>query len=166
MKPPPSFAAFLMVGAVAAGINILARLIIDSVASYGVAILLAFVIALTSAFILNRRFVFRADGGRWRGQFWRFLIVNLISLAQVFAISFALARLIFPSIGMNWHGDTIAHIIGVISPMFTAYLAHKHFTFRARTRPRRGGSAGRPGERLAEAGGVANGRSAASRKDC
>jgi putative flippase GtrA len=122
---------FVAVGAAAALVNLVARALIDRVTSYEAAIVLAFPIALATAFALNRSYVFDDREGRWPGQFARFLAVNLIALVQVFAVSVGLARWLFPAIGFAWHAETMAHALGVASPILTSYWAHSRFTFAA-----------------------------------
>lgn len=120
---------FVLIGGFAALVNLVSRIVIDIATGYEVAIVLAFPVALTTAFALNRAFVFDARDGDWRRQYWRFFLVNLAALVQVFLISVGLARFAFPAIGFAWHPDTVAHALGVISPILTSYWAHKHFSF-------------------------------------
>jgi hypothetical protein len=61
----------------------------------------------------------------------RFFVVNLAALAQVWLISVALYRLIFPMIGFEWHAELVAHSVGVLSPVVTSYYAHKHYSFKS-----------------------------------
>ena len=129
MKDRRAFLLFVLIGGFASAVNLVARLAIDLWTSYEIAILLAFPIALTTAFLLNRAYVFDAKDGRWTQQYWRFLIVNLAALVQIFVISVALARWLFPAIGFTWHADTVAHAVGLISPIFTSYWAHRRFSF-------------------------------------
>lgn len=132
MRISRAFALFVLVGGSAAALNIAARAFFSQFTSFEVAVVLAFPIALTFAFWLNRSFVFGAGGAGWHVEYGRFLVVNLVALAQVWVVSVALARLVFPAIGLAWHAELIAHAIGVLSPVFTSYFAHKHFSF-ART---------------------------------
>lgn len=134
MKPGPAFLLFVLISGFAAAVNLVSRILIDLLTSYEVAIVLAFPIALTTAFLLNRLFVFKPASPAWRGQFVRFLFVNLAALAQVFIVSVLFARLIFPAVGMKFHADTVAHAIGLVSPIFTSYWMHKHFSFASGTR--------------------------------
>jgi putative flippase GtrA len=129
MKESERFVAFVAVGGFASVVNLVARLIFDTVTSYEAAILLAFPVALTTAFLLNRAFVFRSGDGGWERQYWRFLLVNLATLVQIFLVSVALARFIFPASGFTWHADTVAHAIGLVVPIFTSYWMHKRFSF-------------------------------------
>lgn len=123
---------FIVVGGLAALVNILARIFFNSVFSYEFSIVLAFPVALTFAFFLNRIFVFDAAGGAASGQYFRFLLINLLALVQTLAISVLLAGWAFPAIGFDWNARTIAHAVGVAVPIFTSYLGHKHFSFAQR----------------------------------
>jgi putative flippase GtrA len=129
MKEPTRVFLFVAIGGFAALVNFVARILIDRTTSYEVAIVLAFPIALTTAFLLNRALVFDGRHGDWRTQFWRFLLVNLVALVQVFVVSVALARFAFPAIGFTWRAHTVAHAIGLASPILTSYWAHKYFSF-------------------------------------
>jgi putative flippase GtrA len=96
---------------------------------YELAIVAAYICGMTVAYLLNKRFVFEASGRGVRSEYLRFTLVNLLAVAQVWVVSVGLARLVFPSIGFTWHADTVAHVIGVIVPVFTSYLGHRHFSF-------------------------------------
>ena len=123
------FVLFALVGGIAALVNILARLGFSLVTPFEVAIVLAFPVALTVAFLLNRYFVFSATDGHAPSQYARFLLVNLVALVQVFVVSVLLARVIFPWAQFTWNAETVAHVIGVLSPIVTSYALHKSFTF-------------------------------------
>jgi putative flippase GtrA len=124
------FVAFLIVGAAAALVNLLSRIFFSLFMIYEIAVVPAFVAGLTCAFILNRRYVFVDAAGDTRGQYVRFAIVNLLALVQVWLISVGLLRLVFPAIGFEWQAETVAHGIGVVSPILTSYFAHKYYSFR------------------------------------
>lgn len=131
MKISRAFIVFVAIGGFASLVNLVARLLINRVTSYELAIALAFPIATLTAFVLNRLFVFKATGRGARSQFARFLFVNILSLGQVFLVTELFARVILPALGLTWHGDTVAHAIGLLSPLLTSYWAHKHFSFAA-----------------------------------
>jgi putative flippase GtrA len=38
--------------------------------------------------------------------------------------------MVFPWMAFHWHPEDVAHLIGVASPIFVSYYAHKHFSFR------------------------------------
>lgn len=123
------FIRFLLVGGVAALVNIAARIGFNTVVPYEIAIVIAYLFGLSTGFILNRVFVFEGTGSVI-SQYWRFTFINLVSLIQVWLISVGLARWGFPAIGFTWNAETVAHAIGVGSPVITSYWAHRHFTFR------------------------------------
>jgi len=125
-----AFAAFVLTGGLAAGVNVVSRYLLSRWLVFEAAVAVAFVLAMTTAFLLNRAFVFRSSA-HWAGQYWRFALVNLIAFVQVFLVSEGLVRLLFPAIGLRWHPLEIGHLLGVMSPIATSYFAHKHFTFRA-----------------------------------
>ena len=131
MKHLKQFVLFTMVGGIAALVNILARIGFNLVIPFEVAVILAFPVALTVAFVLNRHFVFKARAGDLHSQYVRFLVVNLIALAQVFFVSVLLARVVFPWAAFTWNAETIAHVIGVLSPIVTSYVFHKSYTFQS-----------------------------------
>jgi len=53
-----------------------------------------------------------------------------LAFAQVWVVSVGLARVIFPAIGFSWRAETVAHVVGVLSPVVTSYVLHKRFSFR------------------------------------
>lgn len=122
---------FLLVGGLSAVANVSVRWAVNRVVSFEAAVVIAFFVALTLAFMLNRRLVF-ATTGPSVGQFWRFMLVNVLALAQVWGVSVLLFRSVFPASGFYWHAETVAHVIGVCSPLATSYFAHKHFSFAER----------------------------------
>jgi putative flippase GtrA len=124
-----AFAAFVVSGGLAAGVNVVSRYLLSRWLTFEAAVAVAFVLAMTTAFLLNRAFVFRSSA-HWLTQYWRFAVVNLIAFVQVFLVSEGLVRLLFPAVGLRWHPLEIGHLLGVMSPIATSYYAHKHFTFR------------------------------------
>lgn len=124
-----SFAAYIVVGSTSSAVNIGARMLFDRFMSYEAAIIFAFIVSVVVAFLLYRRFVFDVTGPEWPTQFAKFVTVNLFGLVQVFCVSLLLARALFPAIGFTYHAETIAHVMGVGSPVLTSYFLHKHISF-------------------------------------
>jgi putative flippase GtrA len=124
------FLRFLLTGGIAAGVNVAACWLLGFVMSYEMAVTLAYLAGMTTAFILARTYVFDGRGGRVAMQYSRFALVNAIAFAQVWLVSVGLARGLFPAIGYTLHPDTVAHVIGVMSPIVTSYIGHKHLSFR------------------------------------
>ncbi|MGA0588047.1 GtrA family protein [Dyella sp. KRB-257] len=124
------FIKFLVTGGVAAIANFGSRIVLSYWLPYIPSIIIAFCIGLISAFVLNRTFVFVNAANTLRNQAWWFTIVNLAALVQTLAISVILAKYALPALGMGTHAETIAHGVGVLVPVMTSYLGHKHLSFR------------------------------------
>jgi putative flippase GtrA len=133
--PPRSerarFLRFLVTGGLAAGVNIVSRILFDRAVVYEIAVVLAYLVGMTTAFILARLFVFDGRAGDARGQYMRFALVNVLAFAQVWIVSVGLDRYIFPAIGWTWQAATLAHAIGVVSPVAASYFGHRKFSFRS-----------------------------------
>jgi putative flippase GtrA len=123
------FVRFLLVGGAAALVNVLSRMAFSLSVPYIAAIVIAYVCGMTTAYALNKLFVFAPSGRAVHEEYLRFTIVNMVALAQVWLVSVGLAFYIFPWLGFNWHAETIAHIIGVAVPTVTSYFGHRHFSF-------------------------------------
>ncbi len=123
------FLRFLITGGIAALINLGSRYIINFFISFEIAVVLAYLIGMSSAYILARIFVFDNSGRSVASEFQRFAIVNLFALILVWVVSVGLARFIFPAINFSWYANDIAHLIGVMVPAITSYFAHRFFTF-------------------------------------
>ena len=121
--------AFVVAGGIAAGVNWLSRIALSAIMVLELAVVVAYLIGMTTAYVLNRSFVFAKSNRTIRDEYVRFAIVNVIALAQVFLVTIGLARFVFPALGFTWYADEIAHAVGVASPIVTSYLGHKKFTF-------------------------------------
>lgn len=124
------FMRFLLVGALAASLNVAARWLLDLTMPYEAAVALAYLVGMIAAFVMSKRFVFERSGAPVAVQFVRFAAVNAVAFVQVWLVSVGLARLAFPAAGFVWHADTLAHLIGVASPIVTSYIGHRFFSFR------------------------------------
>ena len=94
------------------------------------AVVLAYIVGMAAAFLLARAFVFTGASGSVHGQAARFAVVNAVAFAQVWLVSVGLARLLLPAIGWIWSPETVAHLVGVASPVVTSYFMHRRFSFR------------------------------------
>jgi putative flippase GtrA len=123
------FIRFAFSGGLAAGVNILSRLALSQILPYSIAIAIAFLFGMVTAFTLMKLLVFEKTGQRIHHEYLRFCLVNAIAFVQVWAVSIVLAQFLLPALGVHSHDETIAHVIGVLSPIVTSYFLHKHFTF-------------------------------------
>ena len=124
------FLRFLLVGGTAAFVNIVSRVIISQFIRFEIAVVVAYLVGMTVAFVLSRMLVFKATSRSVWDEYSRFFLVNLVALAQVWLVSVGLSNWLFPAVGWTFHAELIAHTIAVGSPVFTSYYAHKLFTFR------------------------------------
>ncbi len=121
---------FLVTGGFAATVNVASRFVLNPLLGFETAVFLAYLIGMVTAYLLFRAFVFGHSGRSISSEVYRFTLVNIGALAIVWLVSVALARAVFPSIGLIWHAQDIAHLIGVSIPAITSYFGHLWFTFR------------------------------------
>ena len=125
------FLIFLITGGLAACVNFGSRIVYNQWLGFSFAVVLAYLTGMITAFLLARLFVFTDSGQSvQRSVFW-FALVNLVAVLQTWAISMLLAYVLLPRAGVSRFAPEIAHAVGVIVPVFTSYLGHKHWTFRA-----------------------------------
>lgn len=129
----PEFLRFLLAGGVAALANMASRLLFSIVMPFEAAVALAYLVGMGTAFLLMRSFVFGASERGPGAELGRFALVNLVAFCTVWVVSVSLARIVFPAIGFTWHAETIAHVVGVLSPVVVSFWGHKAFTFRRPT---------------------------------
>jgi 4-hydroxybenzoate polyprenyltransferase/putative flippase GtrA len=130
-----TFLRFLVVGAIATAANWGSNLGFVRVMDLRWSVLAAGLVGLVVSYALNRLFVFgRSDRPAWQ-ETARFALVNALAVAQIWLVTLGLVRFGFPLIGFAWRPEAVAHAIGVLVPVLTSYLGHRHFTF-ARSFPR------------------------------
>jgi putative flippase GtrA len=123
------FLRFLLTGGFAAATNLAARGLLNLLISFEVAVVLAYLIGMVTAYILARIFVFKSSGRSVASEFKRFAVVNFFALALVWSISVLLARVVFPFAGFTWHAEDVAHLAGVLAPAIVSYFGHRAYTF-------------------------------------
>ncbi|MBH1961961.1 MAG: GtrA family protein [Rhodocyclales bacterium] len=123
------FLAFLITGGLAASVNFCSRMLYSLKLDYPMAIVLAYLTGMVTAFVLARLFVFKESQQPLRHSAMYFVLVNLVAVAQTWAISMLLAYHVLPAMGIRRFVPEIAHAIGVVVPVFTSYLGHKRWSF-------------------------------------
>jgi putative flippase GtrA len=126
------FLKFLLSGGTAALVNLVSRYVLNLVMPFEAAVVVAYFVGMIVAYLLMSRFVFGRSGRSVASEVRRFVAVNLVAFALVWAISVGLARIVFPELGLTWHADDIAHFIGVMVPAVTSYIGHRFYTFARR----------------------------------
>ncbi|MHB1271857.1 MAG: GtrA family protein [Rhodanobacter sp.] len=123
------FFKFLVAGGIAATANFGSRIVLSLWMHYIPAIVVAYLIGMLMAFVLNRLLVFENPSNALHHQMGWFIAVNIAAVLQTLVISLVLADYLLPTIGILRHKDTIAHVFGVAAPVITSYIGHKKFTF-------------------------------------
>jgi putative flippase GtrA len=124
------FVLFLLTGGTAAAVNFFSRILYNHWLDYSSSIIVAYLTGMVAAFLLARSFVFTESSQDWRHSALIFTLVNVVAVAQTWAISMGLVYYILPSAGITHYAPEIAHAAGVVFPVFTSYLGHKHWSFR------------------------------------
>lgn len=124
------FIVFLVTGGTAAAINFGSRIFYNQWMPFSAALVLAYFTGMITAFVLARLFVFKGSQQSMRRSVLFFILVNLVAVAQTWAISMALAYYLLPAMGVTQYGKEIAHAVGVVVPVFTSYIGHKRWSFR------------------------------------
>ena len=86
---------------------------------------------MITAFVLARIFVFQDSQRALHHSALYFVLVNLVAVAQTWIISLLLADHVLPSLGVQRFVHEIAHAVGVVVPVFSSYLGHKHLSFKS-----------------------------------
>lgn len=124
------FLVFLLTGGFAAAVNFGSRILYNRAMPFSWAVVCAYLTGMVTAFVLSKLFVFRASTqAAHRAAGW-FVLVNVVAVAQTWAISMLLVKWVLPALGVTAYAREIAHGIGVVVPVFSSYLGHKHFSFR------------------------------------
>lgn len=124
------FLLFLATGGTAAVVNFSSRILYNQWLSYSSSILVAYLTGMVTAFILARLFVFTESSQGLRRSALIFTLVNVLAVIQTWGISMGLALYVLPAVGITRFEAEIAHAAGIIFPVFTSYLGHKHWSFR------------------------------------
>lgn len=124
------FLVFLLTGGTAAAVNFGSCIVYNHWLDYSTSILIAYLTGMITAFVLTRMFVFTKSSLSIRRSAFYFSLVNVVAVSQTWAISMVLANYALPGIGVSSFVPEIAHAVGVVFPVFTSYLGHKHWSFR------------------------------------
>ena len=124
------FVKFLIAGGLAALLNWSARFLFSTWFSYGWAVLLAYLIGLSSGYVLNAWLVFPKSGQTRRREIAYFVGVNLMSLPLVWGLSVGLGDFLFPTIMDRSLAQALGNGIGILSPVALSFVLHRKLTFR------------------------------------
>jgi putative flippase GtrA len=123
------FAGFLLAGGIAAAVNFLGRILFNQFLGYVASIILAYLVGMVTAFLLNRHAVFAPSGKSVGSEALWFTVVNMLAVLQTLVISLLLADWALPLLGVESFRKEIAHAIGIAVPALTSYFGHRYWTF-------------------------------------
>lgn len=123
------FLKFLFAGGLAALVNIVSRIGYNELVSFSVAVVLAYLTGMATAFLLNKLFVFEESDNSTPKEMIYFALVNGLAVLQTWVVSMVLYVYVFINLLPNYNAE-VSHIIGVIVPVFTSYFGHKYLTFK------------------------------------
>lgn len=132
----PQFGFFLLAGGLAAVLHWLARWGLSGILPFSIAVVLAYVVGMGSAFILNRAFVFPNSSRSVTMQARDFILVNLAFFPVVWGASLLFARLLHPLTEDVALTEGLAHGGAILLPIFGSFLLHKFVTFATHRRPK------------------------------
>ena len=124
------FLVFLLTGGIAAAVNFGSRILYNQWMGFSAAIVLAYITGMITAFVLARIFVFQDSQRALHHSALYFVLVNGVAVLQTWAISLLLADWLLPALGVHQYVHELAHAAGVVVPVFTSYLGHKHLSFK------------------------------------
>ncbi len=124
------FLLFLLVGGLAALVNVLSRIGHSHWVGFTPAIVLAYLTGMITAFVLARLFVFKDSARPLHHSAVYFALVNLLAVLQTWIVSTLLAFHLLPWLGVDQFRLEIAHAVGVAVPVFSSYFGHKFLSFR------------------------------------
>lgn len=122
---------FLFVGGFAAAVNWLVRFPLSTVLPFEAAVLLAYMIGMTTGFVLYRRYVFPGSDRKIGQQIAIFILVNLAGALVVLAVATALLAAQGDWYPL-WIKEGLAHGIAIGVGAFANYAGHKLLTFSRR----------------------------------
>ena len=123
------FVKFLGASGTSAILNMAFRYLFNFVFSFFVSLLLASIISMSFAFIVNKKYTFQNKSANFKSQYMAYILVTLVGVAQLLIVSTTLNDFIFPRIGMDFFRAEIAQLIGLGS-MTSTYFLHKHISFK------------------------------------
>lgn len=97
---------------------------------FSLAVVVAYVTGMVTAFVLAKIFVFKRSTQPFYQSAFYFALVNLLAIVQTWIISVGMAFYILPACGIALFTKEIAHATGILVPAFTSYVGHKYVSFR------------------------------------
>lgn len=123
------FILFVIAAGLSVPVNLLSRVGFSLVVPFSVAIVLSQICGVIVAYTLTKVFVFEPSRRGVHREFSRFVLVNLISLAQTWLVAVGLVDIVFPMVKMTFYPELVGHLIGLATTSVTSFILHKRFSF-------------------------------------
>lgn len=121
---------FLLAGGFAALVNWGSRFPLGWIMPFGWSVITAYAIGMVVGFFLYRFFVFEAHGGSASDQLWKFIVVNIVGAAEVWALALLFVHWLAPAVGWTLWVEPISHAAAIGIGAATSYVGHRLLTFR------------------------------------
>lgn len=126
----PQFARFLVVGGVALTCHWASRFAFNAFVSYGWAIVLAYLVGIVVAFVLNKIYVFPFSTRSLNFEVFFFFLVNVAAFPVVWFVAYALGEWVLAPRMPREVALALAHGFAITLPVFVNFALHKFVTFR------------------------------------
>jgi putative flippase GtrA len=124
------FARFLLVGGVALLCHWLSRFAFNLFVDYGWAIVLAYLVGMVVAFVLNKIYVFPFSQRSLDFEIFFFFLVNIAAFPLVWVVAYVLGEWVLAKYLARAIALALAHGFAITLPVFVNYALHKLVTFR------------------------------------
>ncbi len=126
------FLGFLAVGGLAALLHWLARLFLSIWLPFSLAVVIAYMVGMLVAFLLNSIFIFPTSEKARHAQARDFVLVNLSFFPVVWLAAVQINHWL-KTVGMISHSEELAHALAIPLPMLATFLIYKFFTFKEKS---------------------------------
>lgn len=126
------FLGFLAVGGLAAFLHWLARIGLSFWLPFSMAVIIAYGVGMTVAFLLNSFFVFPNSEKSRYSQVRDFIVINLAFLPIVWLAALQINSYL-KAWGLINYSEALAHAIAISLPMLASFLIYKFFAFKEKT---------------------------------
>lgn len=123
------FSLFLFAGGTAAIVNFLSRIVLNTFCNFKIAVVIAYILGMVTAYVLSRLFVFKDQRKNITTSSIKFILVNIVAVLQTYYISVYLYTYLDNEYNL-FCAKEVAHAIGIIVPVITSYFGHKYFSFK------------------------------------
>ena len=124
------FARFLLVGGVALACHWLSRFVFNWAVDYAWAIVVAYLVGILVAFVLNKIYVFPYSERSLNFEMSFFFFVNIVAFPVVWAVAYVLGEWVLINYMERQYALGVAHGFAITLPVFVNYALHKLVTFR------------------------------------